>query len=597
MIGQPILSNTGSPFKDHPQIPQLIDILSRQDYQPVLLVGPASQKIQIAILEGIAEYLATFPAPKILQHADFIYLFDENLNSIESNIQMWCEQLHANNKHAILVINRIEPLLNEETWFKSIVANQQCRVIVLTQPFRYQKMMAQQTYLGDKLISIWWQEPSEIELPILLKHFKTSLEQFHHVNVAEEVFSSAISMANHYLPGRSCLEKALTLLDSAAARTNAAQLLGSPTSTVTSVQLAAVVSSWTQIPLSHLQNNTFQATKFIEAMQRNIFGQETAIRTVSVLLQNAYIKLQKKSGPLCNLLLAGPSGAGKTEFTHTMAEQLFGHTNALLHVHFDKTTTLLNSKVAIGKHEKRCVNFLTAIQETPYAIILLENIELLTADALNIVKEILMQGYTIDTEGNQYDFRHAVIVMTTKAGAEQIDRLSKKNPSSEIGKPADLMQLVLNTHTQDTLSSQQYLSPQEMCDQWMPLISAQFSSELLSHVNLIPFVPLDYSAFEKIMRLKLKLLAKHLSIQFNVELDYAPEIIKFLAHEAVWHCANNKSLSSLLDEHLYSCVSHAILTRRSDKNKFRRVSLQLNDNGQLLRCEFIASSEMPLYTI
>ena len=188
-------------------------------------------------------------------------------------------------------------------------------------------------------------------------------------------------MATHYLSGQqSSLDKALQLLDSGAARASAMERSdqpGQPKPILTNLVLANIVSSWTQIPLSHLQHNKFKAADFIQGMQKHIFGQEAAINLIGLALQHARIKLQTKTGPLCSFLFAGPPNIGKTETAFAMAEQLFGHKGALLRVKLDKTlraNSLAEIKVMAQTENSHFPTLFEAIQQCPYAVVLLENI-------------------------------------------------------------------------------------------------------------------------------------------------------------------------------------------------------------------------------
>ncbi len=159
------------------------------------------------------------------------------------------------------------------------------------------------------------------------------------------------------------------------------------------------------------------------------------------------------------------------------------------------------------------------------------------------------------------------------------------------------MQLVLNDVSLDTpTQSQSTWSTQQLCDEIMPELEARFAA-ILQYIQLIPFMPLEYGALEKIVRLKIKTLAKQLDLKFGIKLDFAPEVVKFLAHEIFWHKSQNKSLNQMLEQHLYGAVAHEILSHAENKNHFKHLLLQLNDSGQMLKCEFITATEANLFNL
>jgi ATP-dependent Clp protease ATP-binding subunit ClpA len=226
-------------------------------------------------------------------------------------------------------------------------------------------------------------------------------------------------------------------------------------------------------------------------------------------------------------------------------------------------------------------------------------VDQLEKNTFGLLKDIFIQGYVFDEQGNKYDFRHAIIIVTTRSASEYLNNLTAAHSKQETSKAVDLMQLVLNEHVQDHHSPQdnQHFSPQELSDELLPKLTEHFTSEFLQKLHVVPFTPLDYATFEKIIRVKIKTLAHRLQSSFGIELSFAPEIVKFLAHETYWRKANTKSLDNLLDQHLYACVSHEILLHAEDKNRSKRLLIQLNESGQLLRCEFITSNEANLYNL
>lgn len=579
--------NSAQALKEHRQIPVIIDILSRKDNYHVALTGTNSEKIQCAFLTSLAMHLVEGHAPKTLRDIDCLYLDANQLiihkisaEDIQRDFVEYSEELRATNKRVVIAVNQYDPSSALGKLLQSAFIDEHWRVIILSDQDH-----------GHGFTQIKLADPSAMQLIELLKTYKHGLEQFHHVLIPEETFTSALSMAMHYLPSQSSFDKALELLDSACARASTAEHNdhSGQKPIVTSMTLAYIISSWTQIPLTHLHNNTFQATKFVEALQRRIYGQEAAIAMMGSILQHACLKLQDKPGPLCSFLLVGPAEAGKNTTAYTMAEHLFGHKNALLQVNLSEPWHSI-SDIKIMSEENHSTTLLSAIQQTPYAVILLENIHQAPASTLNLFRNIFTLGFTFDDFGNKYDFSHAIIVLTTTLGSDRIAALTQAPSAQEANKTLDLMQLVLNEHPHDNDSQgHSNLSTQELCEELIPTLEGYFSSTLLQHINIVPFLPLCYSALEKTVRLKVKILAKRLETNFGIELNYAPEIVKFLAHEALWRKPQSKTLEKLLEQHLYSAVANEILAHAEDKNRPKRLALQLNDEGQLLRCEFVSA--------
>lgn len=579
--------NNAEILKNHPQIPAIIDALSRKTKHHVFLSDITSKITQNALLASIASTLSENHAPKSLREINFIY-FDvkkfltsnESLAKIKEDFFIFCEELKTTNRRVIFAIDDLnnevgdllQTVLNNDTW----------RLIIFSEPFDAEDFTHIKISAATKTQSI-----------ALLAAFKNELETYHNVIIPEETFVSAYAMTNLYLPHHDILDTALELLDSAAARASTNEH-SEHKAIVSSMTLAMIVSNWTQIPLSHLHNNTFQIGKFVEALQRRLFGQDAALTAIASTLQRACLKIHEKSGPLCSFLFVGSASTGKSTTAYDMTEHLFGHKHAMLRVNLHQNIKSL-ADVKIICEERHNPRLLDAIRLTPYALVLIENIDETSVGTLNLFNDILSQGVAFDDAGNKYDFSHAIFIVTTTLGAERIAALTQAPATQENNKTLDLLQLVLNSHPQDqsnTITTN--LTAQEFNEELLPTLANYFSSSLLQHLQVVPFLPLDYSAFEKIIRAKMKNFAKSLEVNFDIELNYAAEVIKFLAHEALWQ-KPNKSLEKLLEQHIYSVVANEIIAHADDKNRPKRLHLQLNDHGQILRCEFVSSMGTPAY--
>ncbi len=589
------------PLKDHPQISFILDTLSRVERHHLALITSYSEKISVALLETLAHDLTTTHVPKTLRNCYFIYFdlthLEQNPLSeqqIENDFCALDEELRLKKKRVILSFSQSPFNSMLRASLKKRLADDAWRLLIFTQ--------STSKDVTDNFSIAQFVYPNTTEILALLKSHRAQLEDFHQVIISDEAIASAHTLAAHYLPGYSAFNKTIELLDSAAAR--ASTISHDDNSAhkpvVSSHLLTQVIANWTQIPLAHLQHNKFQVQKFIETLQKNIFGQDGAINFIAHVLQNACINLPAHSGPLCSFLFVGPTDTGKKATAYAIAEHLFGHKHALLHVNLNQTQYNSLNEIKIYAHdtENYQPTLLSAVNNIPYAVILIEHVDEIPKNTLQLFDDILHQGYVFDAQGNKCDFRHTIIIMTTRFAADYLCQLTTSEPRPETSKPVDLMQLVLNQHVSEnpTLYPTN-LSAQEICDELLPKLTPCFAENFLRKVHAIPFMSLDYAAFEKIIRLKLKMLIQRLQNNFAIELSFAPEIIKFLAHEAFWRKPSTKSLDNLLNQHLFSCVAHEILLHAEDKNRSKRLQIQLNEDGQLLRCEFITSNETNLYNL
>lgn len=601
-------------LKELSSIPLILDTLSRKHQHHIILYGAFSNAYNRIFLDNIAQQFkheALRESCFILLDMDRLLLGALTPEQLEEAFQQLRTDLAKQYKYIVFAMNQFAPLSTQEAGtllgtmnklIKSVITDDQWRIVVTTQSHPDQH--TQEASLLRYFTHIQLADPSTPDSLTILKSYRDELEQFHHVTIPDETFTYALSVATHYLSGQqSCLDKALQLLDSGAARASTSERTDQNSEQkpiLTNMILATIVSHWTQIPLSHLQHNKFKAADFIQGMQKNIFGQDAAINLIGLALQYARIKLQNKNGPLCSLLFAGPPNVGKSETALAMAEQLFGHKAALLKVKLDKSlrpTSLAEIKVMPQSADSHFPTLFEAIQQSPYAVVLLENINQAPAGTLDLFQDIITQGFASDQQGNRYDFRHAIVIITTTLGAERIISLTQPQASQEAAQTADLMQLILNENPHEMATRRQHLSPQEVCEELMPSLETYFSMKILRHLNIVPFILLDYPGVEKIIHLKLKQLAKQLDNQYGIELSYAPETVRFLVQETLWRGDSGRPIEKILDQHLYSCVAHELISHMDEKNKPKRLLLQLNDAGQLLRCESISPNDATLYKL
>lgn len=592
------------PLKEHSQIPYIIDVLSRKQQHHVLLQGLFAEKIQQAFMRSITLHAMSPRAPQKLRNACFIYfdshrfqLGNEKSKQVTQDFMTLCEKNIEEEKHIIFITH-------DSSLLQSTATNDGFSTLSeLLIPKLHDEQWHFITFASCHhafFSTIRLKQPSEKETLDILKCYKEDIENFHDITMSDDVFQYALSLASHYLGGESHFNKALELLDSSAARASTLER-NDPTvrPLLTTSILSHVVSHWTHVPLSHLHHNKFKLTKFLHYIQQRVFGQDMATNTVGTLLQSTCIKFKNNPGPIFNLLLTGPSGVGKKEFALALTEYLFATPEALLKVNLNKQDTissLSDIMVTIQSDKTHKINILEAIQSKPYAVVLFENFHEAPAVAVNLLKDIFISGFGLDANGNHYDFRHAIIIITTTLGAEHITAKAKQQTETSGTQAMDLMQLVLNENTHN-LSMYQSLSPADIREHIIPELQTFFSSDMLRHSHIIPFIPLDQTSLEKIVKLRLTALSKSLEEEFGIELSYANEVIKFLAYEAVKHNENSQTLIKLFEQHVNANIASEILSRIDDKNRPKRIALLLNESGQLLRCEFITTHEATLYAI
>lgn len=565
----------------------LVDTLNRLERHHLLLTGSSSEKINLAIVESTIQYLYSTNRTSALRSAHFFFcdanqiLLDQSArDSIEDTLHQFKQDAEQTQKMIVFVVNQIDFLLKYSGKFlQSILLDQRWRVIIFSDAKHPRKSFCQLEPYFSIVKSPELNEPQLFDLLTLNKH---QLENYHQVTIPDETILSALMFSKQYLPSLSHFDKAFELLDTAASRISNGGKDEGILPIVTDSVLSEVISHWTGIQNIQTDPTKFNPQQFANHLQQIIFGQDKVITSISRVLQRAYLNLPKKQGPLCSFLFVGPAEVGKTELAYGMAKQLFGNYNALLSIRLNNSFSSLKEIAVIMQGET--INLLDAIRQRPYAIILIEDIQSDHLTQLSFFKDIFQKGYVIDQE-EKYDFSHAIIIMTTRLGSDPITRIL--NPQQQPEQASDLLQLILNENVLDIPGQIQHsFSPDEICSEMMPLLEKLFMKEILNVSHIMPFIALDFTALEKIIRIKIKLFIKEINKRFGIEMSYANEIVKFLAHEAYWK-KSNKTLDNLLEQHLYSCVAQELISNNSMKNRSKRVVLQLNESGQLLKCDFV----------
>ena len=601
---QHIKKNATVPFKDHPHLSILVDTLSRKNNHHIILHPQFSSNLFFPFIEALLLELTHEFIPYSLQNAELIYFNVENLflaeeekSTIEKDFLNLKRMLDFADKNLLFAFTddtiflpkkNIDSFLQKQ--FEKLLTHPNCRYLAFSHTKSHRH---EQHYLNKLFSHVIIAGPTEADIAAILKQQRGELENFHHVVIPEELLALAYSLSERYLSTTETLEKSLLLLDSSAARTSTAERIDHTNTqfkpVLTTTILTNVLSGWTQIPASHLQLNKFKLSDFTQGMHQRVFGQEAAMTMLGQAVQQSQAHLQYSSGPFCSLLFAGPEHSGKRTAALALAEQLFKQLHVL---YVAQITTKQNSLLDIRLQrctDKHYLPLIEVIQQTPYAMMMLENIDQASPLMLNELQEILSTGLLHDTRGTLLNFRQSIILLSTTLGTQRLTTLAKTISTEEDSEPVDLMQLIMNEQKHETYTTGNQYSPQEIADEIMSDIQDYFPASLHEHLHIIPFLPLNKSAVEQIIRLKFKLLSKMLDSRYGVELGYAPEVIRYLASEVlIKQDIDNQvvDIDKALKQ-LYFVIEQAILSQADNKNRPHQLFLQLNETGQLLRCDWL----------
>ncbi len=591
------------PFKEHAQFTLLVDTLSRKNKHHVMLQAEFPSAFYTHFMESFLQHLNNDAVPQRLHAPELIFIDVEHIMQmvseqkiIERDITKLCEMLDQAHRYLLIAATHADGLVKKadqialrylSSQLMRLVTHPNCRLLIFTQ----MKPQAHEDFSWLTLM-----QPTAAESLAILHQQQNELEQFHHVLIPEELLHFAYVLAERYLSTSDTLEKALLLLDSSAGRVAGMEHNDHHQSkpVLTHAALIQVLSAWTHIPPTHLASNKFKMADFIQAMQQRIAGQEMAITLLAHHLLKAHARFQKNPGPFCRLLFAGPKHAGKKTMALALTEQLFKQNHAIYFVQLTTMQTALLDVKCQRHCDKRFFSLQEVITETPYAILMFEDIEQAPKTLIESLYELISTGSVQDAEGNRYHFHQASIIASTTLGVNRLAAIQPLACNEQLEQDMNLMQLVMNEQRSSVLPSYPDLSPHECVDEILPEIMQSLPEALCQQFTIIPFLFLNSVAIKKIIDQKMNLLSKMLHAEQGIEFSYALEVIHYLTDQVLL-MQQVKQTSVDIDKCLqsvYGSIEQALLHQAEMKQKPNQLFLQLDERGQSLRCDWLMATTL-----
>lgn len=421
------------------ELERVIQTLCRRRKNNPLLVGEAGVG-KTAIAEGLARRIVEGRVPEILSHAQ-IYALDMGAllagtkyrGDFEQRLKAVLKQL-VDNHNAILFIDEIHTLigagaasggtLDASNLLKPALASGQMKCIGATTYTEYRGVFEKDHALSRRFQKIDVNEPSVEETVSILKGLKTRFEQHHSVKYSAQAISSAAELSARYIGDRHLPDKAIDVIDEAGA---AQRILpkSKQKKVIGKTEIEEIVAKIARVPSQHISSDDRAALKNLDRdLKTVVFGQDKAIEALAKAIKMSRSGLGNPTKPIGSFLFSGPTGVGKTEVARQLA-----YCMGIELVRFDMSEYMERHAVSrlIGA-PPGYVGFdqggqLTeAITKKPHTVLLLDEIEKAHPDIFNILLQVMDHGTLTDNNGRQTDFRNVVIVMTTNAGAEILQK-------------------------------------------------------------------------------------------------------------------------------------------------------------------------------
>lgn len=420
-------------------IERVMQILCRRTKNNPLLVGePGVGKTAIA--EGLATKIIEGQVPELLKDAEVYALdmgslmagtkfrgdFEERLKNILRELQ--------EKPNAILFIDEIHTLigagstsggsLDASNLLKPILTQGELSCMGSTTHKEFRSIFEKDRALARRFQRVDITEPSTDEALKILNGLKSRYEQFHNVEFTPAAVQSAVELSQKHISGKQLPDKAIDVLDEAGSRARL-QNNSSETITITAKEIEQVVASISGVPVKSVSSNDRQQLRDLDKNLKSvIFGQDKAVSALVSAIRMARSGLSRDNKPVGSFMFAGPTGVGKTEVTKQLSYFLgctFLRYDMSEYMEKHSVSRLIGAPPGyVGFNEGGLLT--EALNKNPYCVLLLDEIEKAHPDINNILLQVMDNGTLTDPTGRTSDFRNAIIVMTTNAGALEVSK-------------------------------------------------------------------------------------------------------------------------------------------------------------------------------
>lgn len=572
------------------EISRVIQILSRRTKNnPVLIGAPGVGKTAIA--EGLAQRIITGNVPDSLLDKRIFSLdlasivagtkyrgeFEERIKRIldtieqDDSIILFIDEIHQ-----LIGAGAVEGAMDAANILKPALARGDLQCIGATTIDEYKKHFEKDAALARRFQPVLVGEPTEDDAMAILFGLRDRYEAFHKARITDEAVKAAVKLSARYISDRYLPDKAIDVMDEAAARVrmkvyapshelqdleqkladinkekeaalagedfekcaslrDAGKKVSSEISAlqkekkqhddeklvVTENDIADVVSMWTGVPVQQITETESQRLLHLEAeLHKRVISQDDAVTAVAKAVRRARAGLKDANRPIGSFLFLGPSGVGKTELARTLAAQLFGSADNMIRIDMSEFMEKYSVSRLVGAPPgyvgyEEGGELTDAVREKPYSVILFDEVEKASSDFFNLLLQVLDEGRLTDSKGRTVDFRNTVIIMTSNLGALH---LKPSGPVMGFSTGGD--------SAKDREASFAVAKKEIMAD-----VKRFFRPEFLNRIDeIIVFKPLEQKDLRQIVDILLKDLTKRLG-EKGVALDWTTAADDVLVEE------------------------------------------------------------------
>ncbi|MBI2031491.1 MAG: ATP-dependent Clp protease ATP-binding subunit [Candidatus Levybacteria bacterium] len=556
------------------EIERVIHILLRRTKNNPIIIGEAGVG-KTAIVEGLAKKIVDGSAPKDLLQKKIIQIdlsslvagashrgeFEERLRSLIKETQSAAGMviLFIDEIHTLIGAGDTEGALDASNIVKPFLARGQLQIIGTTTTSEYRKHFEKDKAFERRFQPVIVTEPDEDTAVEMLNVLKPKYEAFHKVTFPPDSLKAAVYLSKRYIGERYLPDKAVDLLDEAAAEVRLGQNEGKRSdNAVSRSDIEKVVSNWTGIPITKLTENESEKLLHLEdTIHKRLINQETAVKAVAEAVRRGRIGLSSANRPIASFIFLGPTGVGKTELAKTLGEILFGKEEAM--VRLDMSEYMEKHEVSkligappgyVGYEEGGQLT--EAVRTKPYSIVLLDEIEKAHPDVFNILLQLLEDGRLTDNKGNTISFKNTIIIATSNIGSSLIQQQlesTKKEQSAQtkLGQPE--------------IQSDVAKKFEELSKILLVELRKFFKPELLNRFDgVVIFEPLSQKNMNEVALLGIKATQKLLNQQ-GIDISVTQEALNQLAREGYDPIYGARPLRRLIQSAIENPIAILIINK------------------------------------
>ena len=601
------------------EISRVIQILSRRTKNnPVLIGAPGVGKTAIA--EGLAQRIINGNVPDSLLDKRIFSLdlasivagtkyrgeFEERIKRIldvieqDDSIILFIDEIHQ-----LIGAGAVEGAMDAANILKPALARGDLQCIGATTIDEYKKHFEKDAALARRFQPVLVGEPTEDDAMAILFGLRDRYEAFHKARITDDAVRAAVKLSARYISDRYLPDKAIDVMDEAAARVrmkvyapshelqdleqkladinkekeaalagedfekcaslrDAGKKVSSEISAlqkekkqhddeklvVTENDIADVVSMWTGVPVQQITETESQRLLHLEEeLHKRVISQDDAVTAVAKAVRRARAGLKDANRPIGSFLFLGPSGVGKTELARTLATQLFGSADNMIRIDMSEFMEKYSVSRLVGAPPgyvgyEEGGELTDAVREKPYSVILFDEVEKASSDFFNLLLQVLDEGRLTDSKGRTVDFRNTVIIMTSNLGASH---LKPSGPVMGFSTGGD--------SAKDREASFEVAKKEIMAD-----VKRFFRPEFLNRIDeIIVFKPLEQKDLRQIVDILLKDLTKRLG-EKGVDMDWTTAADDVLVQEGTDFAYGARPLKRAIQKLVEDPISEMLLS-------------------------------------